>query len=160
LVIDMQKEFFDSDPAQTRSLKNAIQTINEAIALFRDKNLPVVCVQHINEKDGLAPGSPGFEFQEEIHILPGDLHIHKTYGNSFNKTPLPAKLQELGVDTVILSGFCAEFCVLATSIGAEDVDLMPVFLRGGLASGNEKNIRFVESLNEIISTGALEKALE
>jgi nicotinamidase-related amidase len=36
---------------------------------------------------------------------------------------LAAALQPLGVDTLIFTGFCAEYCVLATYRGAEDLDL-------------------------------------
>jgi nicotinamidase-related amidase len=160
LVIDVQKAFFEQDPKTTQSLKAAIEYINAAIALFRAKDLPIISIQHIDEGDDLIPGRAGFDLPEELNILPSDIHIHKTYGNAFNKTPLLQNLQDLGVDTVILSGYCAEFCVLSTSIGAEDADLVPVFLRGALASGSKKNLRFVESLGEIISLAALEKFLE
>jgi len=53
---------------------------------------------------------------------------------------------ELEVDTVIVTGFCAEFCVLATYRGAEDLDLTPILLRGSLASSTPENIKFVESI--------------
>jgi len=95
-----------------------------------------------------------------LDILPSDLHIEKTYGNSFNKTPLEERLRDLGVDTVIVTGFCAEYCVLSTYRGAQDLDLTPIVLRGSLASGNLENIKFVESISEIFSFGALEKVLE
>jgi len=36
--------------------------------------------------------------------------IVKTYSNSFTKTGLAEKLRMLGVDTVVVTGFCAEFC--------------------------------------------------
>lgn len=54
----------------------------------------------------------------------------------------------------------AEYCVLSTCRGAEDQDLTPILLRGSLASGNLKNIRFVENVNEVISYEALKKCLE
>ncbi|MBM4430289.1 MAG: cysteine hydrolase [Chloroflexi bacterium] len=114
LVIDVQKAFFGLSPATAQSLKDAIEYINAAIALFREKGLPVICVQHMKEEDQLVPGQEGFDLPEELHILPSDLHIHKTYGNAFNKTPLAAHLRDLGVDTVIITGFCAEYCVLST----------------------------------------------
>jgi nicotinamidase-related amidase len=66
----------------------------------------------------------------------------------------------MGVDAVIVTGFCAEYCVLSTVRGAEDLDLTPIVLQGGLASSTPENIRFVESISEIISFGALEKVLE
>ncbi len=160
LVIDVQKEFFGHSPVTAQSLHDAIEYINAAIELFREKGLPVICVQQVEEEDNLVPGEEGFELPDELEILPSDLHIHKTYGNSFNKTPLQAELRKLGVDTVIITGFCAEYCVLSTYHGAQDVDLTPIVLRGSIASGIPKNVRFVESIGNIISYGALKKVLE
>jgi nicotinamidase-related amidase len=160
LVIDVQKEFFKGSTITAQSLNDAIEYINAAIHLFRKKGLPVIAVQHMHAGSGLAPGSEGFDLPESLEILPSDLHIHKTYGNSFNKTPLAEELGKLGVDTVIITGFCAEYCVLSTCRGAEDLDLTAIILRGAIASSKPENIPFVESINELISYGALEKLLE
>jgi nicotinamidase-related amidase len=160
LVVDVQKEFFKFGPTTAQSLNDAIEYINAAIALFRDKNLPVICVQHIDEEENLVPGEEGFGLPEELDILPSDLHIHKTYGNSFNKTSLEDDLGDLGADTVIITGFSAEYCVLSTYRGAEDLDLTPIILRGALASDKRENIKFVESISNIISYGVLKKMLE
>ncbi len=159
LVIDVQKEFFKHSPITAQSLNEAIEYINAGIALFRQKGLPVICIQHQDEAENLVPGTEGFDLPAALNILPTDAHIHKTYGNSFNKTPLADKLQELGVDTVIITGFCAEYCVLSTCRGAEDVDITPIILRGSLASLNPKHIKFVESISDVISYGALKKIL-
>jgi len=159
LVIDIQKTFFDMDAVTTQSLNNAIQYINAAIALFREKDLPIVVIQHIDQENNLVPGQEGFDLPESIHLLPTDLTIHKTYGNAFNKTDLETKLRDLGVDTVILTGFCAEYCVLATSHGAQDANLHPILLRNTLASGAPERIRFVQESSEIISLGALKTML-
>ena len=157
LVIDVQKEFFTISPATAQSLNDAIEYINAAIALFRDKHLPVICIQHMDEDENLVPGEEGFDLPEELDILPTDLHIHKTYGNAFNKTSLEDELRELGVDTVVVTGSCAEYCVLSTIRGAEDLDLTPIILRGSLASVILENIKFVESISNIISYGVLKK---
>lgn len=159
LVIDVQKAFFEIDAVTTQSLNVAVEYINAAIELFRAKGLPVVSVQHMNQADKLVPGEGGFDLPDKLAILPTDLHIHKTHGNSFNKTPLADELRTLGVDTVIITGFCAEHCVLATYQGALDLDFTPVLFRGSLASGVPENIRFVESIGEVISYGALKKVL-
>ena len=160
LVIDVQKAFFDLDPVMTQSLNDAIRYINAAIKLFREKQLPVICIQHMNENDNLVPGQEKFNVPESLHILPSDVHIHKTYGNSFNKTSLLQTLHDLGVDTVIITGFCAEHCVLATYRGALDVDLTPIILRGSLASDSLENIKFVEDIHDSVTFGALRKFLE
>jgi nicotinamidase-related amidase len=159
LVIDVQKEFFKASPATAQSLGRAIEHINAAIAVFREKHLPVVCIQHVNEKKGLVPGQDGFEVPDGLHILPSDLHIHKTYSNSFTKTSLEEELRALAADTVIITGFAAEYCVLSTYRGAQDLDLVPVIVRGALASPDLDNIKFVESVSEIISLGVLKAVL-
>jgi nicotinamidase-related amidase len=159
LVIDVQKEFFKFGPTTAQSLREAIEYINAAIALFREKDLPIICIQQVDEEEQLVPGEEGFGLPEELDILPSDLHIHKTYGNSFNKTSLEAELRSRGIDTVILTGFCAEYCVLSTYRGAQDLDLTPIILRGSLASDNLENIRFVESISNIISYTVLKKVL-
>jgi nicotinamidase-related amidase len=160
LVIDVQKTYFDINPTITQSLSDAMDYINAAIELFREKDLPVVAIQHVNEERNLVPGEEAFELPDELDVLPLDLHIHKTYGNAFNKTPLADELRELGVDTVIVSGFCAEYCVLSTCRGAQDLDLASMILRGSLASDSQEHIRLVESINDIVSYGALKAVLE
>jgi nicotinamidase-related amidase len=160
LVIDVQKQFFEEGPVTAQSLNDAIVYINAAIDMFRKKQLPIICVQHIEEADGLVPGAVGFDLPDNLQILPADLHIHKTYGNAFNKTTLEGDLRKLGIDTVIVTGFCAEYCVLATYRGAEDRDLTPILLRGAIASSTLENIRFAESISSIISFNALKKVLE
>ena len=104
--------------------------------------------------------TPGFDIPELLEIIPSDIRIHKTYGNSFNKTPLAGKLAELGVDTVFITGFCAEYCVLSTIRGAMDLDLTPIIIKDCLASAVKRNIRFVEDIHDTITFGALKKMLE
>ena len=159
LVIDIQSKFYTFGPTTAQSLDDAIEYINAAIALFREKHLPIVCIQHVDEEEGLVPGEEGFGLPDGLNILPSDLRIHKTYGNSFNKTSLESELRGLEVDTVIITGFCAEYCVLSTYRGAQDLDLTPIILRGSLASTVPGNITFVESISDVISYGALKKVL-
>jgi len=158
LVIDVQKAYFNPD--STKSLESAIEYINAAIELFRAKGLPVISIQHRDDENNHVPGVEGFDLPESLKILPSDLHIHKTYGNSFNKTPLLEELKKLGVDTVLVTGYRAEGCVLSTYRGAMDVDLTPILLRDAIAGPSEKNNRFVESISNIISYWVLVKMLE
>ena len=159
LIIDVQNEFFNLNETCSDSLKAAIEYINAAILLFRKKNLPIVNIQHKSEEEGLIPGKLGFDVPQSVKLEPQDMRIVKTYGNAFTKTGLAEKLRELGVDTVIVTGFCAEYCVLSTYRGAQDCDFAPIILRSSLASDNKEHIRFVEEITETISLGALKTLL-
>lgn len=159
LIIDIQNKFFNRSKACSDSLKSAIEYINAAIDLFRKKNLPIVVIQHKTEEQNLVPGQPGFDVPKSVKVEPQDLSVVKTYGNSFTKTGLAEKLRELGVDTVLVTGFSAEYCVLSTYRGAQDFDFTPIILKGSLASDNSEHIRFVEEISETISYGALKTML-
>ena len=159
LVIDIQNKFFDINQACSDSLKFAIEYINAAIDLFRKKKHPIVVIQHKDEEQELVPGKSGFDVSKRVKLKSQDIRIVKTYGNSFTKTGLAEKLRELRVDTVIVTGFCAEYCVLSTYRGAQDFDFTPIMLKGSLASDNAEHIRFVEEISEIISFGALKALL-
>jgi nicotinamidase-related amidase len=156
LVIDVQNEYYDRN---RDSMKSAIEYINETIDLFRKKNLPIVIIQHKNEDRGFVPGISGFDVPECVKLEPQDTRIVKTYSNSFTKTGLAEKLRELEVDTVIVTGYKAESCVLSTYRGALDFDFKPIILKGSIASDNLEHIRFVEEISETISFGALETLL-
>ena len=160
LVIDVQKQFFREDPDTKKRLDSAVEYIIEAVKLFRKLQLPVVYIQHMEEESGLVPGFEGFDLPDEFNVQAEDIRITKTYGNSFHKTSLENDLKKLDVDTLIATGYCAEYCVLSTYRGAYNVDMTPILLRGSLASGKAENITFVESINDIISLGALYQLLD
>jgi nicotinamidase-related amidase len=160
LVIDVQKEFFNYSETCSCSLKSAVSTINSAIVLFRKKNLPVIVIQHKDVEGGLIPGNPGFDVSDSVDVDPQDLRITKTYGNAFNRTGLAERLRESGVDTLIITGFCAGECVLSTYKGAEDYDFKPIILRQAIASYNPEHIKFVEEIADLVSLGALKALLE
>jgi nicotinamidase-related amidase len=158
MIIDLQKAYYSGE-AQ-KSMDAACEYINAILPSFRKKGLPIIWVQHIEKEEGVVPGSEGFEFIDCLKPEEGEYHIQKEYGNSFNKTSCYEILKENAVDTVVITGYCAEYCVLSTYRGALDLDLTPVILKNSLASGNYKNIRFVEDVNSVISFGILRKLLE
>ncbi len=159
LIIDIQKKNFNINQTCSDSLNSAIEYINAIIPLFRKRNLPIFVIQHKDEAENLVPGTPDFEVSEKLHLEPSDSRIIKTYGNAFNGTGLTERLKALGIDTVIVTGFCAEWCVLSTCRGAEDINLTPIIVRGSLASDKPERIRFVEEIQDVISYGALKALL-
>lgn len=160
LIIDFQNRFFETSPDAAESLTQAIPHINQAIGLFRERALPIFCIQNVNEAKNLKPGEPGFDVPDAIELRPTDERIHKTYQNAFNKTALMEKLAAQGVDTVIVTGYCAGQCVLSTYRGAEDLDLKAFMLSGAIASNVPSTIPVVESFGNVLTYDALENALQ
>ena len=159
LVIDMQQEFYNRGGVFKETYDSAIEYINGAIKLFDSKELPVYMIYHIDEEDGLIPGTEGYEFHKGIKKNRNHKKIDKRYGNAFNKTTLNKDLKEDGVSNLIITGYCAEYCVLSSYRGALDNDFSPALLRGALASGVRNHIKFVEDINEVISYGVMESLI-
>lgn len=157
MVIDMQKEFYKGETLS--QMDRAAEYINWVLPKFEAKGLPVIWVQDVDEEESVVPGTEGFEFIESLTPKDGSIRIHKRYGNSFNKTDCDQILKDAGVDTVVMTGFCAEFCVLSTYRGAKDLDYFPVILKNGIASTKESNKEFVGNISETITVGMLARLL-
>ncbi len=155
LVIDLQKAYYEGTSKE--SMDKAIDYINETIGIFRRKELPIIWIQDIDEESGVVPDTEGFEF---IDVLldkqEGEYSIYKKYGNSFNKTELFDILKKEGIENIIISGYCAEYCVLSTYRGAQDLDLKPFILQHGIASGSKENLELVERISNLVSYAFLD----
>lgn len=160
IVVDVQNDSFKVNAIAEQTLTGAMNLINLTIKLFKTKNHPVIVVQHINEEQGMKPGYKGYNLPDQLAITPDDIHIQKRYGNAFNKTHLLEQLKKHEVDTVFITGFCAEICVLSTYRGAQDLDLNPLLIRGAIASGNLANLNFVESIHNIVTYDCLKALLK
>jgi len=155
MIIDMQKAFYEGN--SKISMDSAVEYINAAIEMFRAKNLPIIWVQ---DKSDVAPREIGFDFIDQLKPQEKDYRIIKEYGNSFNKTECGKIVKEEKIDTIIITGYCAEYCVLSTYRGALDLDIVPIIFRGSIASGAKENIRFVESISDIASYQVLKKLIK
>lgn len=157
LIIDLQKAYYG--PSTKELYDSAIGAINGAIPLFRKKGLPIVWIQHVDEGDGAVPGKEGFDFVDSLKPEASDNRVHKRYNDSFNKTELEGILRKEGADAVLISGFCAEYCVISTCVGARNRDLGAIFLKGGIASGKREAVALLEDGYDVVSLGALERLL-
>lgn len=160
LVIDVQNRWLETDKGLMGCLEPRIGTINEAISLFRKHGRPLIAVYHEDEGEGPRPGTRDFEFDPRIKVEGTDAKVIKHYPDAFNRTKLPEMLREAGCDSVVLCGLSGTWCVLGTFWGAINHDLVPYFLRDGVVSGTEAQIRFVEETYDTLSTRALGQILE
>lgn len=158
MIIDMQKEYYIGQSKE--SMTNASMFINEVIGYFRNKKLPIIWVQDLDNECGVIPGKESFEIIDLFKIIQDDYIIHKEYGNSFNKTNCGELLKDNVIDFIIMTGYCAENCVLSTYRGALDLDFTPVLLKNGIASGDIENLKYVEKISDTIDYNIVNKILE
>lgn len=114
LIIDVQRGFFEADPAPADS-DATLGRINQLAARARARDIPVFLIQHEGEEPVQAPGSRAWELDPRLQAMPGDLRVRKTTPDAFLRTPLLELLAERGVGEVVVCGYASEFCIDTTA---------------------------------------------
>lgn len=114
IIVDVQVDVMRGTWQATRIINN----INTAVKRAREQGVPVIWVQHADEE--LIYGSPGWQLVPELSPVEGEIHIHKQFNSSFEKTSLEETLAKLDVSHVVLAGAATNWCIRATAYGALD----------------------------------------
>jgi nicotinamidase-related amidase len=157
LVVDVQNAYLPMMAKEGQDYAKMV--INGAITLFRDRGLPVIRVYHTDPKWGPPEGSSEFEFPADIQVRPEDPKVVKRYGSAFKKTDLDAVLKKLGVNTLFVTGLSATGCVLATYMGAEDLDYTVFLVRDSVMSPNAAHTAVMQDVMETVPYSALKVML-
>lgn len=113
LIIDIQQGLcFGELP--TYDFDGVLRRTNELAARARDAGLPVILVQHEEERGPLQFGTDGWQFAHGFDALPTDLRVRKTTPDSFHRTQLQALLDERGIRSLIVCGLQTDFCIDTT----------------------------------------------
>ena len=113
LIIDLQIGLFD-DPGKPFDYDNVISKINMITGLVRNKQIPVIFIQHETKEATLKYKSPGWELVSDLDIDTKDYIVRKTTPNSFLRTNLAEVLEKENVNKIIVCGYATEFCVDST----------------------------------------------
>lgn len=128
LTNDLQYDLVEKNQERIDAVKAATPTFAAFLDAMRKRGCAIVHLQLINLPDdpnverynGYLPvqkGSRGAEILADF-LAPGDIIIEKNKDSGFYETDLHAKLMELGVDTVVITGMQTQICVQTTAADA------------------------------------------
>ena len=167
LVIDMQNAFVaPGAPVEVPAARDIVPAINRLAAELRKRGVPVVWVQHENSDgwDGffgrfVAPDkrdkaaaalTAGHELQKlwpKLETAPQDLRISKIRYSAFIKSDFQKKLQERGIDTVLIAGTKTNVCCECTARDAMMLDYKVVMLSDCTAAlSDEEHLATLENM--------------
>ena len=149
LVLDPQNDFFGEDNPNLTEFQLALMQINAAIAIFRKQKRLIVFVQHVSANK--LEGSEAWQIYKDIDYRPDDVCFSKRQPNAFWQTGLDDYLTSMEIDTVVIAGFIAEFCVLSTYRGAQERGYHGLILQNGIASLVKDRTQFIMAITENIS---------
>ncbi|MDR0559687.1 MAG: cysteine hydrolase [Prevotellaceae bacterium] len=127
IVVDMLNDFVTGALACDRS-KAIVPALANLVKAARANNVPVIYANDSHIKgvdaelklwgDHAIRGTHGAEIIPELTAQASDFIINKRRYSGFFQTDLHLLLEELGVDTVIITGLHAHMCVRHTSADA------------------------------------------
>ena len=112
LVIDVQNGVV----ADAFSRNDVIAHIKDVLVKAREKNVPVIWVQHSDEE--LVIDSHSWQIVPELVPIPGEHIVRKLFRSSFEETNLDALLETLSVDHLYICGAQTNNCVRHTNHAA------------------------------------------
>lgn len=125
IIIDIQNDYFENGAIELVKPVEASLKVQKMIEFFRDKDLPIVHIQHLSADLNMpifVPGTFGSEIHENVKPLEGEKVIQKYYPNSFRETDLLDFLKANEVSEVVITGMMTHMCVDATTRAAKDFD--------------------------------------
>ncbi len=128
LTNDLQYELVNKNPERIKAVAEATPLLSGFFDKMRSRGVSVIHLQLVNQPDdpnaerynGHLPvqkGSRGAEILEEF-LAPTDVLMEKNKDSGFYETDLHERLQELGVDTVVITGMQTQICVQTTAADA------------------------------------------
>ncbi len=159
LIIDVQNKYCQNMQHVKPYLDFGTTFINMTSDLFRKKELPVIIIQHKSERDGCVPGNRDFDVIDEIKIAETDIRVIKTRSSGFVGTDLEKILKDNEVDTLVLTGLAAEYCVLRTYMSAEERGYTPLYLQNGVIPMNPDFLNICHKFIETVPVSLLYKIL-
>ncbi len=148
LVIDVQKGLFEKTTPIYKA-KQFLENITALIDKARQEGVPVVFIQHSNNKS-LERGSDAWQLHPEIQPHADEVIIHKLHGNAFEGTNLGEELAKRNVRVVVVTGLVTHGCVKATCLGAMEEGYKVVLISDGHSNYSKDAAQLIEKWNQAI----------
>jgi nicotinamidase-related amidase len=117
IIVDIQNDYFKGGKSPLSGAEAAAAQAQKALALFREKGLPVFYIRHISLEKGASfflPGSKGAKLYDQLSPLPNEAVIEKHAPDSFFETGLKNRLDALDIKRLVICGMMSHMCIDTT----------------------------------------------
>ncbi len=139
MIIDVQNDYFPGGKSELNNSLGALSNIEMVLYAFRQMQLPVINVQHINTREGATfflPETEGAKIHSRITPLENEFVVTKHAPNSFLKTNLAEILSENGITDLVVCGMMSHMCVDTTVRACMDFGIKVTLLEDACATKN------------------------
>ena len=153
VVVDLAKGFIDPDSPLAFPCEELIKQNNILIDEFRKKSIPVIFTttiykdlfvasvfrEKLPDLNILNPESGWSDFTNQIGPNDNELVIEKTHASAFFGTDLLMQLNDLQIDTVIITGVTTSGCVRATAVDSLQNNFFTVIVEDCVGDRNPES---------------------
>jgi len=154
LLVDIQNDYFTGEKMELYHMEAASKNAALLLSLFRNRNWPLVHVQHIALKASASffvPGSIGVEIHASVLPLKDECIVQKNFPNSFRQTNLLEILKAQKIDELVICGAMSHMCIDTTTRAACDLGYPVTLIHDACAT---RNLIFNEQVVEAVNVQA------
>lgn len=151
IVIDMVMAYFDRSSPMYAGVEAVAESNQRLLEAAYRQRIPVIFTRQFFEESAsnvvyvrkvpalklMRPGSPFTELEPSLPTHDASIII-KHFPSAFHRTDLAARLELLGVDTLIITGLTTSGCVRATAMDALLHNLNGIVVREGVGDRNQR----------------------
>lgn len=126
LLIDIQNDYFEGGLYELADSLQAVKNAQNALNTFRESNLLIIHVKHINISEDATfflPNSKGAMIHHKVEPLNNEHIITKYTPNSFFETNLDAIIKMNDIKSLIVCGMMSHMCIDTTVREAKNYGL-------------------------------------
>lgn len=137
MLIDIQNDYFPGGSMELEGSLDASLNAKKVLCFFREKNMPVIHIQHISVRPGstfFLPNTDGVNIHPNVSPVSEEPVIQKNYPNSFRNTSLSDYLSKKQINHLVIAGMMTHMCVDATTRAAFDFGFQCTLLHDACAT--------------------------
>jgi nicotinamidase-related amidase len=153
IIIDAQQGIRDEAHwGGNRNNPEAEENIKRLLSYWREKNLPVIIVQHcsVSRTSPFWPDNQGNKLMDFIVVRENEKLLQKSTASAFIKTDLQLHLDRLKISDVVITGFVTNNSVEATARNAGDLGINTVVVSDATACFDKIGINGVKYKSEVV----------
>ncbi len=172
ILVDFVQAYFDQDCALYAGVEDALASALRVREAARAAGIPVIYTNVVYQEDGSdggvffrkAPvlrnfiaGNPMGAWSSGLQPADGELVISKQYPSAFFGTSLAATLQDMSIDTLIITGVTTSGCIRATCVDTMSHGFIPIVVEDACGDRHESphqanlfdmNAKYADVINE------------
>ena len=153
ILVDFVAAYFDENSPLYADVEKALLSAIRIRNKGRKKNIPIIYTNVSYQKDGknggvffeklpllscFIEGAKTAGWPSELDIDPNEIVITKQYPSAFFETCLSKKLNNLEIDTLIITGLTTSGCIRATCVDAISYGFRPIVVKDACGDRHEK----------------------